>query len=139
MRLGVDPAADGEGRADAGPWREARGLPARFSIEHTEMYGEFFDIPTPESLVLVSWFEGGEVFRSGCTFRRGKGKIFYFSPGHEAFPIYHDANVQRVIANGVRWAAPCGSPYFGRGRRIEPPLSPIASQHQVDETLHRRT
>jgi len=109
-----------------------------FELPHSEMYGEFFDIPTPENVVLISWFEGGEVFRSGCTFRRGKGKIFYFSPGHEVFPIYHDANVRRIIANAVRWAAPCGSPYFGRGRRIEPPLSPILTEHRVDESLHDR-
>ena len=118
----------------------AEGLAGEcFEIPHTEMYGEFFDIPAPDELVFISWYEGGEVFRSGCTFRRGKGKIFYFSPGHETFPIYHDANVQRVIANAVRWAAPSGSTYFGKGRRIEPSLSPIAARHQVDESLHRRT
>jgi trehalose utilization protein len=108
-----------------------------FELEHTEMYGEFFDIPAPDELVFISWFEGGEVFRSGCTFRRGKGKIFYFRPGHETFPIYHDKNVRRVIANGVRWAAPCGAPYFGDGRNIVPSLSPISSEHHVDETLHQ--
>ena len=108
-----------------------------FELEHTEMYGEFFDIPPPDELIFISWFEGGEVFRSGCTFRRGKGKIFYFRPGHETFPIYHNANVQRVLANAVRWAAPTGSPYFGEGRNIPVPLSPIAAEHVVDESLHR--
>ena len=108
-----------------------------FELEHTEMYGEFFDIPAPDELILISWFEGGEVFRSGCTFRRGKGKIFYFRPGHETFPIYDDQNVRRVIANAVRWAAPCGSPYFGRGRNIDPPLNRISTSHVVDESLHR--
>jgi len=109
-----------------------------FELPHTEMYGEFFDIPRPDDLIFISWYEGGEVFRSGCTFRRGKGKIFYFGPGHETFPIYHDTRVRRIIANAVRWAAPCGSPYFGEGRRIEPPLSPIAAKHVVDESLHRK-
>lgn len=108
-----------------------------FELEHTEMYGEFFDIPPPDELIFISWFEGGEVFRSGCTFRRGKGKIFYFRPGHETFPIYHNANVRRVLANAVRWAAPTGSPYFGEGRNIPMPLSPIAAEHVVDESLHR--
>ncbi|RIK80304.1 MAG: trehalose utilization protein ThuA [Planctomycetota bacterium] len=108
-----------------------------FELEHTEMYGEFFDIPPPDEIVFISWFEGGEVFRSGCTFRRGKGKIFYFRPGHETFPIYHDANVRRVIANGVAWAAPTGCRYFGEGRNIPEPLSPIAGEHVVDESLHR--
>ena len=82
-------------------------------------------------------FEGGEVFRSGCTFRRGKGKIFYFRPGHETFPIYHNANVRRVVANGVAWAAPSGATYFGEGRNIPEPLSPISTEHIVDESLHR--
>jgi trehalose utilization protein len=116
----------------------AEGLDGEyFELPHTEMYGEFFDIPTPDELIFISWFEGGEVFRSGCTFRRGKGKIFYFRPGHETFPIYHDANVRRVVANGVRWAAPTGGRYFGDGRNITPPLSPISTKHVVDEELHR--
>jgi trehalose utilization protein len=101
------------------------------------MYGEHFDIPPPDELFAVSWFEGGEVFRSGCTWRRGKGKIVYFSPGHETFPIYKHASVQRIIANAVRWAAPSGGLYIGQGRNIARPLSPIAAQHVVDESLHR--
>jgi trehalose utilization protein len=96
-----------------------------FELEHSEMYGEFFDIPTPDELVFVSWFEGGEVFRSGCTFRRGRGRIFYFGPGHETFPIYYHAQVRRVIANAVRWAVAGGAPYFGSARQIETPLIPI--------------
>ncbi|HEX7734715.1 MAG TPA: ThuA domain-containing protein [Ktedonobacteraceae bacterium] len=84
----------------------AAGLGEYFELEHEEMYGEHFDIPQPETLVLVSWFSGGEVFRSGCCYTRGQGKIFYFRPGHEAFPTYRHPQVQRVIANAVRWAAP---------------------------------
>jgi trehalose utilization protein len=117
----------------------AEGLEGEFfELPHTEMYGEYFDIPRPDELVFISWYEGGEVFRSGCTFRRGKGRIFYFGPGHETFPIYHDPRVRRIVANGVRWAAPSGSPYFGQGRRIEPSLSPIAAKHVVDESIHGR-
>jgi trehalose utilization protein len=117
----------------------AEGLDGEFfELEHTEMYGEYFDIPRPDELIFVSWYEGGEVFRSGCTFRRGKGKVFYFGPGHETFPIYYDSRVRRVIANGVRWAAPSGSPYFGEGRRIDPPLGPIAARHAVDESIHKK-
>ena len=97
-----------------------------FEIPLGEMYGEYFDIPPPDELIFVSWFAGGEVFRSGCTFRRGKGKIFYFSPGHETFPIYHDANVQRVLANAALWAAPSGAAYHGAGREIPRPLEPPA-------------
>jgi trehalose utilization protein len=108
-----------------------------FEIEQSEMYGEHFDIPPPDELFAISWFEGGEVFRSGCTWRRGKGKVVYFSPGHETFPIYHNANVQRIIANAVKWAAPAGGVYIGKGRNIVKPLSPIAAVHVVDESLHR--
>lgn len=82
------------------------GLGEYIEIEHEEMYGEHFDVPAPETLVFVSWFSGGEIFRSGCCYARGRGKIFYFRPGHELHPTYYHADVQRVIANAVRWAAP---------------------------------
>ncbi len=104
----------------------AEGLEGEFfELPHTEMYGEYFDIPRPDELIFISWYEGGEVFRSGCTFRRGKGKIFYFSPGHETYPTYFHPMIRRVLAGAVRWAAPTGSPYVGPARKIEPPLSPI--------------
>jgi trehalose utilization protein len=82
------------------------GLNDHFILPREEMYGEHFDIPEPDELIFISWFTGGEVFRSGCTWKRGAGKIFYFRPGHETYPTYHDKNVQKVILNGVRWAAP---------------------------------
>ncbi|TCC51479.1 trehalose utilization protein ThuA [Kribbella pittospori] len=84
----------------------AHNVPHPIVVDAQEMYGEFFDIPVPDELVFVSSFAGGEVFRSGCTFRRGKGRIFYFSPGDQAFPVYHNPHIQQVIANAVRWAAP---------------------------------
>ncbi|NOU65852.1 trehalose utilization protein ThuA [Paenibacillus sp. LMG 31461] len=84
----------------------AQGLPRYFELEKEEMYGEYFDIPEPDELIFLSWFQGGEVFRSGCTFRRGLGKIFYFRPGHETFPTYYQPAIRQVIANSVRWAAP---------------------------------
>jgi len=82
------------------------GVPEYFNIPKSEMYGEYFCIPAPEELLFISWYEGGEVFRSGCTFTRGLGKIFYFSPGHETMPIYYMPEVQQVITNAVKWAAP---------------------------------
>lgn len=82
----------------------ARGLPASFEIPRTEMYGEPFDVPAPDEVVLISGFENGDVFRSGCTFRRGAGRIVYFGPGHETFPIYHQVEVRRFFVNAVRWA-----------------------------------
>jgi len=84
----------------------AQGIPEYFELPHEEMYGEFFDIPNPESVIFLGWFNGGEVFRSGCTFVRGHGKVFYFQPGHETNPTYHNEYVQRIILNAVRWARP---------------------------------
>jgi trehalose utilization protein len=82
----------------------AEGIGDYFELPREEMYGEPFGIPTPDELIFISWFTGGEVFRSGATWYRGHGRVFYFRPGHETFPSYHDANVQRVITNAVRWA-----------------------------------
>ncbi len=82
----------------------AQGLPPSFVVGETEMYGEPFSIPEPMETVFISWYDGGNVFRSGVTFQRGGGRIFYFSPGHEVYPIYHDENVQMVIRNAVKWA-----------------------------------
>ena len=88
----------------------AEGLPEYFEIPHAEMYGERFDIPAPDALVFISWFKGGEVFRSGCCYNRGQGKVFYFRPGHETYPIYYQPEVLRVITNAVNWAAPTAAP-----------------------------
>lgn len=82
----------------------AAGLPDHFTLEHEEMYGEPFGVPEPDETVFISWFQGGEVFRSGLTWRRGAGRVFYFRPGHETYPTYHDSHVQRVILNAVAWA-----------------------------------
>lgn len=79
-------------------------------LEHEETYGEPFQIPAPDQLVFISWFSGGDVFRSGCCYHRGKGKVFYFQPGHETFPTYHNETVQRVLINAARWAAPKAGP-----------------------------
>ena len=84
----------------------SRNLPDHFELPVEEMYGEYFDIPKPDEVGFTGWFAGGEVFRSGCTFQRGLGKIFYFQPGHETCPTYHDKNIQQVIANAVYWCNP---------------------------------
>lgn len=93
----------------------AEGLPDYFEIEHEEMYGEHFGIPAPDELVFLGWFQSGYVFRSGCCFYRGNGRIFYFQPGHETYPNYYNENVQKVIYNAVKWAAPKfqAPPLFG--------------------------
>ena len=83
-----------------------RGIPSPLIIPEQEMYGEYFDVPTPDELIFISSFTGGEVFRSGMTYRRGFGKIFYFSPGDQDYPVYHQPEVCHVIANGVEWAVP---------------------------------
>ncbi|MFW6279552.1 MAG: ThuA domain-containing protein [Planctomycetota bacterium] len=93
----------------------SRGVGEQFEIPTTEMYGEPFDIPPPDELVFISWFAGGEVLRSGCCYYRGSGRIFYFRPGHETYPVYHQKEVQDVIHRACLWAAPRAdwSPEFG--------------------------
>jgi trehalose utilization protein len=98
----------------------ADGLPEYFELPHTEMYGEHFDIPQPDQLVFISWFAGGEVFRSGCCWHRGKGKVFYFRPGHETHDIYYNETIRKVLTNGVRWAAPSGVAVVNRGHHPHP-------------------
>ena len=88
----------------------AKGIDHFIELEHSEMYGEPFGIPMPDEQVFISWFQGGEVFRGGNCWYRDSGRIFYFSPGHEAYPIYHNPQIQRVIYNAVHWARPQGTP-----------------------------
>lgn len=82
------------------------GIGEYIELPEEEMYGEAFEIPQPDELVFISWFEGGEVFRSGCCYNRGRGKVFYFRPGHESHPTYYNEQIQRVILNAIKWAAP---------------------------------
>jgi trehalose utilization protein len=99
----------------------AEGIGEYIEIQQEEMYGEHFDIPAPDELVFVSWFEGGEVFRSGVTYHRGNGKIFYFRPGHETYPTYYNEQVLRVIANGIKWASQSrgANPVYGNAQPLE--------------------
>lgn len=117
-----------------------RGLDESFELPNVEMYGEPFGIPTPDEQIFISWFEGGEVFRSGCTWTRGNGKIFYFRPGHETFPIYYDKNVKQVLANAVvwakaqgHWAAPHDAPNVPVEKALEPIKARGASLHDAGQ------
>lgn len=94
----------------------AEGLGEYILLEEEETYGERFEIPRPDDLVFISWFSGGEVFRSGCCYHRGRGHIFYFQPGHETFPTYYNPDIQKVICNAIRWAAPTDGPVPKQGR-----------------------
>lgn len=97
------------------------GLGSYIELEKEEMYGEHFDIPAPDELVFVSWFEGGEVFRSGATYKRGRGKVFYFRPGHETYPTYHNQEIQTVIKNAVNWlkVTQTNQPTYGNSGPLE--------------------
>lgn len=88
----------------------AENIDEYIEVPEAEMYGERFDIPAPDTLVFNSWFEGGEVFRSGCCYQRGNGRVFYFRPGHETYPVYHDGTIQQVLSNAASWAAPHEEP-----------------------------
>jgi trehalose utilization protein len=99
----------------------AEGIGEYIELEQEEMYGEHFDIPAPDELIFTSWFEGGEIFRSGCTFKRGNGKIFYFRPGHETYPTYHNEQVQQVIKNAVKYVKQVDRkrPVYGNAQPLE--------------------
>lgn len=88
----------------------ARNLPECIVLEQEETYGERFEIPTPDELVFISWFSGGEVFRSGCCYKRGLGKIFYFRPGHEEYPTFYREDITQVLKNAIDWAKPSNGP-----------------------------
>jgi len=88
----------------------AAGLPEYIELEKEETYGERFEIPTPDDVVFISWFSGGEVFRSGVCYKRGRGKIFYFRPGHEAYPTFYREDITLLLKNAVNWAKPSGGP-----------------------------
>ena len=107
-----------------------QGIGEYIELPHTEMYGERFDVPDPDKVVFISWFEGGEVFRSGLTYTRGHGRIFYFRPGHETYPIFHNEDILKVIGNACRWAAFQGSegiPAIHGGMNIKEPLEDVRS------------
>jgi trehalose utilization protein len=105
-----------------------QGIGEYLELPNSEMYGERFDIPEPEQVLFISWYEGGEVFRSGCTWQRGHGRVFYFSPGHETYPIYHNPQILKVITNAVHWAAPRVNIPFACPR-VEP-LEKITSKYE---------
>ncbi len=110
------------------------GIGDYIELEQEEMYGEHFDIPQPDELIFVSWFQGGEVFRSGAAYNRGAGKVFYFRPGHETYPTFYNPEIRRVIANAVRWTAPVERPArtFGNADPVED-LSWYDRKHAVTE------
>ncbi len=81
----------------------ARDVPQHFCLDNEEIYCEPFDIPNPDESVFIGWYQTGEVFRSGQVYRRGYGKIFYFQPGHETVPTYHNPHIQKIIKNAVRY------------------------------------
>lgn len=110
----------------------AAGLGRFFEIEYEEMYGEPFGIPEPLETVFVSWFQGGEVFRSGVTYRRGAGNVFYFRPGHETYPTYHDATVQQVLRNAVKWA------HNPLARLADPTAAPNVPPEKAPEPVTER-
>ena len=112
----------------------ADGVGDYFELPDAEMYGERFDVPRPDELVFTSWFEGGEVFRSGCCWTRGNGRVFYFRPGHEAYPTYHDGTVRRVLANGCSWAAAGADAPAPTGTEVTDPLEPIDGDD--DRSVH---
>lgn len=111
----------------------SQGVEQGFRISHEEMYGEHFNIPKPDDVVFIGWYQGGEVFRSGVTFTRGKGRVFYFQPGHETFPTYKNANIRKILYNAVFW---CGKQEYNiekvnRKYKDAPFVRPCEQIHKI--------
>ncbi|MBQ3530134.1 MAG: ThuA domain-containing protein [Oscillospiraceae bacterium] len=113
----------------------AEGLPEYIELPQEETYGERFEIPAPDELVFMSWFSGGEVFRSGCCWKRGLGKVFYFRPGHEEYPTYYREDITRILTNAVRWAAPLAFTHPTLG--YYPALEAIADKFEGQDDAAR--
>lgn len=109
----------------------ADGLPEYIELEQEETYGERFEIPTPDELIFISWFSGGEVFRSGCCYKRGLGKVFYFRPGHEEYPTFYREDISQILDNAVHWAAP--------GRITRPTLGHYEALEQVADKFQGKS
>ena len=114
----------------------AQGLPEYIELPMEETYGERFEIPTPDELVFISWFSGGEMFRSGCCWKRGLGKVFYFRPGHEEYPTYYREDIAKLLSNAVRWAAPLNftRPTLGHYEALEDVPDKYAGRSQAEKT-----
>jgi len=114
----------------------ARNLPEYIELPQEETYGERFEVPTPDELVFISWFSGGEVFRSGCCYKRGLGKIFYFRPGHEAYPTFYREDITQILKNAVEWAQPsCGPrPTLGHFEALEQVADKFAGRSEAERT-----
>jgi trehalose utilization protein len=114
--------------------RITAGIPHPIVIDEHEMYGEFFDIPAPEELIFLSTFSSGEVFRSGCCWRRGNGKVFYFSPGDQEYPVYQHPDIKRVLANAVLWAKPEQGADFASPSVVNQP-APLINRRLIGEEV----
>lgn len=116
-------------------WVIDRGHPVVAGLEKeylefpdSEMYGEPYGMPTPDEIVFISWFEGGEVLRSGVSWHKGAGRVFYLAPGHEEFPVYANPELQKVMANMIRWLRPVAGPpitFHGEIGSIETIKNPL--------------
>lgn len=100
----------------------AEGIPSGYVIPNEEPYCEYFDIPKPDDIVFLGGFGNGMCIRAGVTFTRGAGKIFFFQPGHDSFPVYNDKVIRRIILNAVNWAKPVAKP------------APIAEETKPEQT-----
>jgi trehalose utilization protein len=81
----------------------AKGLSKTFQVKQTEMYNEPFHVPDPDQVIFEETWERGERFRSGMVWKIGKGKVFYFRPGHETYPVFKQPEVIQVLTNATRW------------------------------------
>ena len=80
-----------------------KGLPPRFEIPKTEMYADPFQVPDPDAVLFEERWKEGETFRSGLVWNLGAGKVFYFRPGHETYPIFLQEIPLKILGSAARW------------------------------------
>ena len=88
----------------------ARGIALHFDISKTETYVEPFHVPKPDAVIFQEKWDGYPEFRSGMLWSVGRGRVFYFRPGHETFPVYLEPIPLRIIGNAVEWLGRQGRP-----------------------------
>lgn len=122
----------------------AQNLPEYIELPQEETYGERFEIPAPDELVFISWFSGGEVFRSGCCYKRGRGKVFYFRPGHEEYPVYYREDITQILKNSIEWARPSNGPkptlgHYAAIEKVADKFEGMDESIRKHENLYERT
>ena len=82
----------------------AAGLPETFTLEYTEMYDGPFGVPPADEIIFSeSWADGEHFNEAGAIWNVGKGKVFYFRPGHETYRVSYHRHVLKILGNATTY------------------------------------